>query len=396
VGVSLDDFYDVIIVGGGPGGATAAKWVASYGIRTLLIERNNDFAVKACAEGVTELGLEAMGVSPSEKIQAFKINGAWLYPPELSESMYIPIERIGLAGYIVDKRLLLRQIVSDAIKAGAEVLMNANVIDILNDGRKFSGVVVSHDGEYIKIYGKVILLCDGVTGISKMFINRSSRTLEPALQYTMSNVLLDNDHDIYIFFGRKYAPLGYLWIFPKGNNIANVGLGARGVDLRVLLNRFIAQNPNMFRNSKVIKVNAGVIDLSGLVEDPVRDGLIVCGEAAGHVVPITGEGIGPSAVAGRIASEIIKEAFESNDFSKKFLSKYVERFRSHRYGKMIEIGLKARIFFERLDDKDLNDVFKTFDSQDFINIFNGNKIGYLHAVMKLLKIPNIMLKATGL
>jgi len=387
--------YDVIIVGGGPGGATAAKWTALYDLRTLLIERNNDFAVKACAEGVTGLALEAMGVSPSEKIQAFKINGAWLYPPELSESMYIPIEKIGVAGYIVDKRLLLRQVVSDAIKAGAEVFMNTNVIDILKDGEKFNGVVISRNGEYMKIYGKVILLCDGVTGISKMFINRNSRTLEPALQYTMSNVLLDDEHSIYIFFGRKYAPLGYLWVFPKGSGIVNVGLGARGADLRVLLNRFIT-NSNMFKNSKVIKVNAGVIDLSGLVDDPVRSGLIVCGEAAGHVVPITGEGIGPSAVAGKIASEVIKEAIESNDFSKKFLSKYVERVRSHRYGKMIDVGLRARILFEKLNDEDLNNLFKIFDPQDFINIFNGNKTGYLHAVMKLLKIPSVMLKVAGL
>lgn len=387
--------YDVIIVGGGPGGATATKWVALHGFRALLIERNNDFAVKACAEGVSELALEAMGVSPSEKIRAFKINGAWLYPPELSESMYIPIEKVGLAGYIVDKRLLLREVVSDAVRAGAEVFMNTNVVDILKDGEKFNGVVISRNGEYMKIYSKVILLCDGVTGISRMFINRNGRVLEPALQYTMSNVILDDEHSIYIFFGRKYAPLGYLWIFPKGNNVANVGLGARGADLRVLLNKFIT-NFNMFKNSKVIKINAGVIDLSGLVEDPVRNGLIVCGEAAGHVVPITGEGIGPSAVAGKIASEVVKEAFESNDFSKKFLSKYVERFRSHRYGKMIDVGLKARILFERLSDEDLNNVFKIFDSQDFINIFNGSKIGYLQAVMKLLKIPNIMFKVTKL
>lgn len=388
--------YDVVVIGGGPGGATAVKWIAKSGARVILIEQNNDFAVKACAEGVTDLAFEAMGIPPSEKVHAFRVNGAWLYPPELSEAMYVPIEKVGLSGYIVDKRLLLREVVSDGIKNGAEVLMNARVIDFLRDGNRVSGVIVSHNGEYIKIRSKIVIGCDGITGVSRMLIKRNHRTLEPAYQYTMSNVSLHDKHSIHIFFGRKYAPLGYLWIFPKENNVANVGLGARGANLHVLLDKFISGNPSLFKDSNIIKVNAGVLDLSGQVDDPVMDGLMVCGEAAGHVVPITGEGIGPSAVAGKIAGQVAIEALESNDFSKNFLRKYVERFRSHRYSKMIDVGLKARLLFEKLDDKDLNNVFKIFDSKDFINIFNGDRTGYLQAVMKLLKNPAMMLKIAKL
>ncbi len=173
-------------------------------------------------------------------------------------------------------------------------------------------------------------------------------------------------------------------------------MGARGVNLRDYLNRFISENPDLFRDSSIVKVNAGVIDVSGQVDDPVMDGLMICGEAAGHVVPITGEGIGPSAVAGKIAGEVAVEALESNNFSKGFLEKYVQRFHSHKYSKMIDVGLKARILFEKLDDKDLNNVFKIFDSNDFISIFNGDKSGYLQAMMKLLKNPIIMFKIARL
>ncbi|MGB9729068.1 MAG: NAD(P)/FAD-dependent oxidoreductase [Thermoprotei archaeon] len=389
--------YDVVVVGGGPGGVTAVKWIARHGVRVLLVEKNSDFAVKACAEGVTDLAFEAMGILPSEKIRAFRIDGAWLYPPEVSNAMYVPIEKVGLSGYIVDKRLLLREIVSEAMKSGAEVLMNAYAVDFLKDGNKFSGVVVSHKGEYIKIRSKIVISCDGAAGVSRMLISsRNTRTLEPAYQYTMANVLLNDRNSIHIFFGRKYAPLGYLWIFPKDDNVANVGLGARGVNLRDYLNKFISENPDLFRDSSIVKINAGVIDLSGQIDDPVMDGLMICGEAAGHVVPITGEGIGPSAVAGKIAGEVAVEALESNDFSKGFLEKYVRRFHSHKYSKMINVGLKARLLFEKLDDKDLNNVFKIFDSSDFISIFNGDKSGYLQAVMKLLKNPIIMFKIARL
>ncbi|MEM3832586.1 MAG: NAD(P)/FAD-dependent oxidoreductase [Thermoprotei archaeon] len=385
--------YDVVIVGGGPAGATAVKWMAKRGVRVLLVEKNSDFAVKACAEGVTNLAFEAMGISPSEKIRAFRISGAWLYPPEASNAMYVPVEKVNLSGYVVDKRLLLRELVFEGMENGADVLMNAYVVDFLKkDGNKFSGVIVSRNGEYIKIHSKIVIVCDGVTGISRVLIGRNDRTLEPAYQYTMANVLLNDNNSIHIFFGRKYAPLGYLWIFPKDINVANVGLGARGVNLRDYLNKFIFENPSLFKDSSIIKVNAGVIDLSGQIDDPVMNGLMICGEAAGHVVPITGEGIGPSAVAGKIAGEVAVEALESNDFSKGFLKKYVQRFRSHRYSKMINVGLKARLLFENLDDKDLNNVFRILEPDDFIGIFNGDRNSYLQAMVKLLKSPAMMFK----
>jgi len=165
-----------------------------------------------------------------------------------------------------------------------------------------------------------------------------------------------NENFSEFYLGSEVAPKGYVWIFPKGGNCANVGIGIggdtsgenhRAVDY---LNAFVR---NKYPDGKIIAEMYGAVPLSGPQAENVADGLILVGDAARQVNPLTGGGILYAMQAGEIAANVIAEAVQEKDFSKQKLSEYDERWKIE-FGKRLETGLKAKEFFFDLSDNDLN------------------------------------------
>ncbi len=384
--------YDVVIVGGGPGGLTAARYAVKKGVSVLLIEKERRFGVKPCGEGVPDWVLRTMKLKPDPRFIDLEVEGAWLFPPDTSKGFYVSkSEAEVLTGYIVEKPVMLRLLASEAAKEGVDIMMGAKVVGVLREGGRVVGVRVRKEGKTILVRSGVLLGCDGARSlIAREVFGGWRRELVPALQYKMANVKLEDEKSIQIYFGWKFAPLGYLWVFPKGDGVANVGLGVRGAELKPYLDKFIKDHPEMFGKAQIVEIGGGVVDVAGPPKRIVDDGVALCGEAAGHVVPITGEGIGPSATAGSIAGEVAAEAVLEGDVSRKRLEEYPRRMNSHIYGARIRVGLAARLAFEGISDREITDVFSILSKKDFVNVFHGR--GLKEIGLKLLRHPILAAK----
>ena len=145
------------------------------------------------------------------------------------------------------------------------------------------------------------------------------------------------------------------YLFPKGGDCANVGLGIGG-DVSGEKHRAIdylkAFVRKRFPDGKVVAEMYGAVPLSGPIYESVADGVILVGDAARHVNPLTGGGILYAMHAGEIAGDVIPKASQENNFSKKRLMEYESRWRS-AFGTRLETGLKAKEFFFNLSDADL-------------------------------------------
>lgn len=385
--------YDIVIVGGGPAGLMAAKTSASSNVNVLLIEKYMKFGVKPCGEGFLDMGFKIIGVSPKPKFIDTKVDGAWIYPPNSSKGIYISSKEAGISGFIVEKPRLLRFMASEAVESGADIMMGAEVIDISRINDEFINLRVRRHGDLLNIKAKIVLGCGGTNCIiARRIFNIKRRDLIPAVQYKMANVNLDDKNAIYIWFSSKYAPSGYLWIFPKGDREANVGVGCKGKGIEERLRIFIKKHPDIFRKAKIVEIGSGVIDVSGPASEIVKEGIMICGEAAGHVVPLTGEGNGPSALAGKIAGGIASEAVVKDDISIIKLSEYPEKFKNEKYYRMIKVGLKIKPIFEGLSDNDLNELFSIISKKEFIKIFHGEDISALKFGLKLMRYPKFAIK----
>ena len=131
------------------------------------------------------------------------------------------------------------------------------------------------------------------------------------------------------YFGSKVAPLGYIWIFPKGDDIANVGVGVRGnlsgkggklaVDY---LNEFVKRK---FPEGKILGLVGGAVPVGYGLPRIVADGIMLIGDAAHHSDPISGGGIANAMHSGKFAAKAAIDGIHSGNVSEKVLNAYPKR-----------------------------------------------------------------------
>jgi digeranylgeranylglycerophospholipid reductase len=180
------------------------------------------------------------------------------------------------------------------------------------------------------------------------------------------------------YFGQKIAPGGYAWIFPKGDNRANVGLGIRSSQGTAYhyLQKF-AEN----LGGKKVEFNVGAVPIGGPIQKTYGNGLIVVGDAAGQVDPVTGGGIHVSAECAKIAGIVAAEAVQKEDYTEKSLKNY-EKIWKKQVGKNLEKALRFRKIFDKLNDEDINNLLKSAKNNDIDSIIHFKAIKRLSRTFK--------------
>lgn len=352
-----EDSYDVVVVGAGPAGSVTAKTAAEFGLDVLLIERNQEIGVPVkCAEGVSK-EIEKF-VAPDKRWICAEVKGANIYGPD-GTKVVLSGEKMDEVGYVLERRIFDKFLASEAARAGAEVRVKTEAYGIIEEDGYAKGVYARAMGEDTRIYAHVVVGADGVESKVGRWAGIKTR-LQPSnisvcAEFLMCDIEFNNDYSEF-FLGSEVAPKGYAWVFPKGEDCANVGLGIGG-DVSDEKHRAIdylkAFVSNRFPDGKIVAEMYGAVPLSGPIYESVADGLILVGDAARQVNPLTGGGILYAMHAGEIAGDVIAKAAQEKDFSKKRLMEYESRWRS-AFGKRLETGLKAKDFFFKLSDEDLS------------------------------------------
>jgi digeranylgeranylglycerophospholipid reductase len=321
--------YDVIVVGAGPGGSTAARYAAEAGLRVLLLEKRQEIGAPVrCAEGVGTETLKRF-IEPEPMWVAQVINRCRLIAPS---GKSVEIVAPG-AGLILERKIFDRRLAELAAEKGANVRVKARVTGVLREGDAVCGVVVRYMGREHEVRAKVVIAADGVESQVARWagLNTLSRLvdLDAAAQYLVANVRLDEPDSCWFFIGGCYAPGGYGWVFPKRSNLANVGLGISPLHttrhketaldcLNRLMERF-------FPNASIVSMVVGGIPIDGKPRPISANGLMVVGDAAHQADPMTGGGISNAMIAGQLAAQVAASAIARDDVSREVLREYDQR-----------------------------------------------------------------------
>ena len=351
--------YDVIVVGSGPAGSVTARFAAEKGAKVLVIERRAEVGVPVlCGEGISRK-IDEWDMLEGKRWIAGKMDGARIYSPDKTY-VILGAEHAGNeTGYVIYRDIFDQELAKSAIKAGAEYVMNTKAIGLIKDGDEIKGVKAQHFDEELEIECNIVVGADGVDSKVGQWAGIKTRLdpkdLETCCQYTLTDIDV-KDAYCEFYLGKEIAPGGYVWVFPKGKRIANVGIGilaslSEAGMAKNLLDKFI-ENDSRLSKGKSIRFLTGAVPVSNPVET-VRDNIILVGDAARHVDPITGGGLTHCLEGGKIAGETIAKSIKAKDYSKEFLSQYETKWKE-AFGQKIKRNYLVKELMLEMDDKTFN------------------------------------------
>lgn len=372
---------EVLVVGAGPAGGMAAKSCAERGIATILIEKKPEIgAPLRCAEGVSKKMFKEIGVEPRPEWIRADMKGAIIRSPDGTAFQLDEAKAGAEVGYVLERHLFDKGISELAALAGARILMRTWMTGPIREGGRIVGARCVSMGEPLDIYCDCIVGADGVEsqvgrwcGIDT---NLRLNDIEPCIQYRMAGCECSMEFCEFIL-GRSIAPGGYLWIFPKGHGVANVGIGIMGTFARdgvrpkQFLDKFIAEDPR-FRNAQVLEIDAGFDSTCpGLEGGYSADTVLLVGDSARLIDPITGGGIGHACVSGMYAGEVLAECKKRGDYSAKALAAYDRRIRDRMEDSLYRDWM-AKERLAELDDETINQLVRLISTADIehVNVQN--------------------------
>jgi digeranylgeranylglycerophospholipid reductase len=301
--------YNIVVVGGGPGGAVAAKTCAEKGLSVLLIEKRRKIGDPVrCGELIPEYIVEDFGIAINSYHRVSKFE--WISP----EKQKVFFDSVS---YMVDRRVFDSDLVSKAEDAGADVWLRAR----------------GKPGEEVDVESDIIVAADGVESqVGRMAGIDTSLKLKN-IGSGASAVLkgVNSEEEILKnYYLRDFVP-GYLWIFPKGENTANVGvilLPTRKIKPITLL-EFYMKRLKELRGAEICYYTSGGVPEALRLEKLFFKNVLFVGDAARLSDPIGGGGIPQAMVTGKLAAETAVESIESDNPS--MLKEYEKKWSKNIY-----------------------------------------------------------------
>ena len=346
--------FDVVVVGGGPAGSSAAHVAAKNGCTVALIEKEKEIAQTVRTSGVTWISdIKKFGI-PEE-----------CYNPIKKFSFCSPKNSVKISGEIakaavLDVRKTYRFLANRAKTSGSELFTSTNVTEVLKDGTgKCTGVIAKSDGKQIQFNSKVVIDASGFVSVIAKELGYVTqwKKFGAGAEFEVKTEKLEHDN-WWLMVGQEYSPAGYAWIFPTSKDTARIGVGIgkpdSDVDPTVRLNELLEKKLGPIKdlgNIEKIEFHYGLIPNDGVSRKTVYDNLILVGDSAGQANPLVLEGIRYAIRFGEVAGQVAADAIKNGDTTEMSLSPYEKEWKRAIESKINSAGKVQNRWVGLTDDE---------------------------------------------
>ena len=385
---------DVLVIGAGPAGSTAARFAAKGGAKVILMDKKSEIgSPKRCAEGVSKRTFDILELEADPHWITQEIEGVRLIAPDGTDVMITSdVVELPEAGYILERKVFDKHLAMEAGREGAEIKIKTQAKGLKKEEDGSYTVTCECMGEVYDINAKILIGADGPESHVAKWAGLKAITkpkhMESGIQFEMCNAKMERNDVLEFYFG-SVAPGGYFWLFPKGDDIVNAGLAIipemAGDKSAYEYLVDAVNNCYALKDAQPVELNVGGDPVGGMTKKLYDDNILVCGDAAGQVNPLTGGGIISGMTGGMCAGQVAAQAIKE-DCSKKFLKQY-DKMAHEALDHEIKRYKKVQEYLLTLSDEELDSIGHAFQGESF------EKISTTEIVQKLIKIsPKALLK----
>ena len=369
--------YDVVVVGGGPAGSSAAWAAAKNGIKVALIEKESSIAETVRTSGVTWIqNIKEFGI-PDDCFNPIK-NFSFCSPNnEVTISDSVP------RAAVLDVRKTYRWLANEAEKEGADIFIKTSINDVIkNDNGDIVGVSGTGPKGEITFRSKIIIDASGFSSTicKAMGFATQWERFGAGAEWEVKAEQVDSE-TWWLMVGQQYSPAGYAWIFPLGDDIVRIGVGVgkpeSNVDptqrLKELMDTKLGPIKKLGKITP-IEFHYGLIPNDGLSRKTVFNNLILVGDSAGQANPLVLEGIRYAIKFGRVAGKVSADCIKSGNTDRDALLPYEENWRKAIESK-IKSASKVQDRWIGLSDEEWDkelDIISELKSDEFLDFIKAD------------------------
>jgi digeranylgeranylglycerophospholipid reductase len=367
--MTAENHFDIAVVGGGPAGIMAAISAAKQGRNVCLFDRKKKpgYPVR-CGEAIGLKGFTSVVDLRPEWIRS-RIRSMTLVSPS---GIHVTVPN-SYEGYIIDRKKMECDLTDDAVRAGVSFLSGATVVSVHKKNDRYE--CETRDGT---ISAACVILAEGIESRLARRLGWTTH-LSPADVHSCAFARIvhkDVVPEACVFYlNSRFAPGGYVWVFHRGDNIANVGLGVLGSNCRAglpksLLLSFINEQ---FKGAEVRDIHCGGVPMGKWIKPLVREGVMLAGDAGHQVNCISGAGIAYALHTGKTAGTVAGQSIVNGQCDYAMLERYEKQWASF-YGKQQLRSFSIKEVMVGFTDKFLDDVARSItksgkDNMSILRIF---------------------------